>query len=147
MGKWITPKVVIEKFIANQYIASCVVNPTDLPKYIDIYDGVGGVAYAWNAPDEWYQQGEQFAIDGEVIRLTQPFLASPSSGWYEGIKFYSDYGVWHLLYDPWEYQGRSLDAPKYDIEVYNVSGTWYARVYESGSIAKKNAGKDPANHS
>ena len=151
MGKWITPKVVIEKFAPNQYVAVCSVEVPSNLLYVDIAKGRGGNIQidGWGNPDLYHQWSEAIeSRNGNTIQFDMSLSVldwdNPSPGWYRSISFYSNYRS-ALYVTRWlEYYGST---EQYDIEVYQRGNNWYADVYITGTADAAASGKSPSNHS
>ncbi|MBE6129530.1 MAG: hypothetical protein E7185_09670 [Erysipelotrichaceae bacterium] len=150
MGKWITPKVVIEKFAPNQYVAVCSVDVPLSLRNVDIATGWAGYLdeNGWGTPDNYHQFFESIVgRDGKTIQfdvLRNGDDDDPQPGWYRNVTFYSNYRPIIYVFTAYEYYGTSAS---YDIEVYRRGNNWYADVYITGTADAAASGKSPTNHS
>lgn len=150
MGKWTTPKVVIDKFASDQYIAVCSIELPSNLSYVDIATGWAGYLgeNGFGTPDNYHQFFETIVDrDGKTIQFDVLRLFDddrPSPGWYSNISFYNNFRPIIYVTTAFEYYGNTAT---YDIEIYRRGNNWYADVYIPGTADAAASGKDPTNHS
>lgn len=147
MKQWETPKVVIDKFIPNQYVSVCTVPVTNTFRYIDLADpqALDLFFYRWGVGDGEHQSRENvsgragntvsFQGSGDYARYPLE-----NNTWYTGITIYSGYSLF----------GGNYNGPQgtFDVYVTGSADNWTAAVYTQGSAAAETTyHKDPVNHS
>lgn len=115
MEQWNMPKVVIEKFRSDQYIAACRQLVTDLPNNAFYLD--------WNPADGYkgFIDGEEVRKYGDGIRFTNPVIYPRES--LGGISAYNDYDI------TWSGARYTDQRGVYNVYVYDYG---YAYLYVDG---------------
>lgn len=147
MEKWKTPKVVIDRFTPDQYIAACTINVNNIDfDFIDLATGShGGVnVEQWGVGDNFYQWEEDarpalepindytINFDGAIFTIRLP------DGWYTNIYLYNDFNNFYRYTGP---------SGPYDVFVFRDNRQYFAEVYQPGAAAAAAQGKSAINHS
>lgn len=141
MGKWTTPKVVIDRFLSDQYVAACTESLPSGYRFIDIaYKSTFISPYEWGRGDTIFQYEEIIVpTDKEsVIRIDTGFVDTTGlAGWHDNINFYAsrETGLGRN-----QYTGVPVT---FDVKVYQENNNWYATIYNNESAGSTN----PSNHS
>lgn len=123
MKLWTMPKVLINQFRTNEYVAACTVNIASDFKHAD-FNGDGKIPHSSLFPND----NENIEADGSY---TIGLVGTVTSGWHENIIFYKNYLPGIYLLSPWSYYG---DTGPYDVYVFD-NGT--AKVFKKGSYEKE----------
>ena len=117
MNKWETPKVLIDKFVPNQYVAACaglvILSDPDNTVYLDFR--LGG-------PNGSYDRGERAVISDNGTLIVDP--ARPRNSIYNNIDVYSTSN----------YSQRTRIGGSYNLYIYQPGNYSYAYLYQSGYL-------------
>lgn len=128
MKIWTMPRVSIEAFTPNEYVANCMVTIPNDYQYLDIAhsSGIFGLDYSFGDGDGKHQSVEDITSrSGDGITLN----GRPSIGWFENVFFYKSYsfGLINQTYN-------NGSAETYDVYFYRNDGKAY--VFTRGSAQK-----------